>query len=166
MHPLPSVKHIHYYFVSFFFLMIRRPPRSTLFPYTTLFRSGALALSDAEMVTIQINPPTQPVPASVQYLARAMDQFHDRFPVYDDVSSAGNHFHALAVFPKNALVTVTGSYSLDKHSGASAIRCTFTPGGDNYGGFSFQNGILPSGETKPLPNLGTVLNAGIDLTGA
>src|SRR3712207_7952761 len=27
------------YIVSFFFLMIRRPPRSTLFPYTTLFRS-------------------------------------------------------------------------------------------------------------------------------
>src|SRR5476649_660355 len=26
--------------VGFFFLMIRRPPRSTLFPYTTLFRSG------------------------------------------------------------------------------------------------------------------------------
>src|SRR5579871_4721395 len=26
-------------FVHFFFLMIRRPPRSTLFPYTTLFRS-------------------------------------------------------------------------------------------------------------------------------
>src|SRR3712207_7887103 len=25
--------------VPFFFLMIRRPPRSTLFPYTTLFRS-------------------------------------------------------------------------------------------------------------------------------
>src|SRR2546430_12108069 len=30
MHPL---------FLVFFFLMIRRPPRSTLFPYTTLFRS-------------------------------------------------------------------------------------------------------------------------------
>src|SRR5256885_13130295 len=27
------------YCLSFFFLMIRRPPRSTLFPYTTLFRS-------------------------------------------------------------------------------------------------------------------------------
>src|SRR2546430_11028474 len=27
--------------VIFFFLMIRRPPRSTLFPYTTLFRSRA-----------------------------------------------------------------------------------------------------------------------------
>src|SRR5437868_8995268 len=27
------------YIICFFFLMIRRPPRSTLFPYTTLFRS-------------------------------------------------------------------------------------------------------------------------------
>src|SRR5438552_18033379 len=27
------------FFFFFFFLMIRRPPRSTLFPYTTLFRS-------------------------------------------------------------------------------------------------------------------------------
>src|SRR2546430_13075191 len=27
------------YIIFFFFLMIRRPPRSTLFPYTTLFRS-------------------------------------------------------------------------------------------------------------------------------
>src|SRR5256885_16920273 len=35
---------IHYFalcpfYLFFFFLMIRRPPRSTLFPYTTLFRS-------------------------------------------------------------------------------------------------------------------------------
>src|SRR2546422_11714848 len=28
---------------SFFFLMIRRPPRSTLFPYTTLFRSPIIS---------------------------------------------------------------------------------------------------------------------------
>src|SRR5258708_35286023 len=31
------------FFLSFFFLMIRRPPRSTLFPYTTLFRSEILS---------------------------------------------------------------------------------------------------------------------------
>src|SRR6266705_4942750 len=31
----------HNFSKSFFFLMIRRPPRSTLFPYTTLFRSPA-----------------------------------------------------------------------------------------------------------------------------
>src|SRR3989442_15093565 len=29
----------HSFYFRFFFLMIRRPPRSTLFPYTTLFRS-------------------------------------------------------------------------------------------------------------------------------
>src|SRR5437899_4264570 len=46
----------HSSYRSFFFLMIRRPPRSTLFPYTTLFRSarqhllgqrGAVALDHA-----------------------------------------------------------------------------------------------------------------------
>src|SRR5689334_24176580 len=31
-----------YFLDLFFFLMIRRPPRSTLFPYTTLFRSRAV----------------------------------------------------------------------------------------------------------------------------
>src|SRR3712207_7528619 len=31
--------------ICFFFLMIRRPPRSTLFPYTTLFRSVDAAVS-------------------------------------------------------------------------------------------------------------------------
>src|SRR2546427_7809933 len=40
---------------AFFFLMIRRPPRSTLFPYTTLFRSvfrliEALAQADGQVV--------------------------------------------------------------------------------------------------------------------
>src|SRR3712207_7723328 len=33
-------------FLLFFFLMIRRPPRSTLFPYTTLFRSEFAILID------------------------------------------------------------------------------------------------------------------------
>src|SRR5947199_2844859 len=31
-------------FYFFFFLMIRRPPRSTLFPYTTLFRSNTQSI--------------------------------------------------------------------------------------------------------------------------
>src|SRR3712207_7101840 len=33
-------------YLRFFFLMIRRPPRSTLFPYTTLFRSAPLFASE------------------------------------------------------------------------------------------------------------------------
>src|SRR2546425_5943087 len=40
---------------SFFFLMIRRPPRSTLFPYTTLFRSmfwDAAALNEGRLLAV------------------------------------------------------------------------------------------------------------------
>src|SRR5207249_9889140 len=38
------ITHVHYsHGLFFFFLMIRPPPRSTLFPYTTLFRSAAVA---------------------------------------------------------------------------------------------------------------------------
>src|SRR2546422_113362 len=37
--PFPFIPTLPYVFSFFFFLMIRRPPRSTLFPYTTLFRS-------------------------------------------------------------------------------------------------------------------------------
>src|SRR3712207_6868700 len=38
------------FIVFFFFLMIRRPPRSTLFPYTTLFRSVARVVAEALVV--------------------------------------------------------------------------------------------------------------------
>src|SRR2546426_11297223 len=40
---------LHFSFPFFFFLMIRRPPRSTLFPYTTLFRSRSLCLALASL---------------------------------------------------------------------------------------------------------------------
>src|SRR2546430_10040247 len=39
-HSIIFDKSHHPPFSTLFFLMIRRPPRSTLFPYTTLFRSG------------------------------------------------------------------------------------------------------------------------------
>src|SRR2546422_6616477 len=47
-------------FKVFFFLMIRRPPRSTLFPYTTLFRSlvGGMVRDlwrDAEMTSADLD---------------------------------------------------------------------------------------------------------------
>src|SRR5438067_5939178 len=40
---------------AFFFLMIRRPPRSTLFPYTTLFRSSAAAALIARIQFLDFN---------------------------------------------------------------------------------------------------------------
>src|SRR5437588_8799090 len=42
------------YFFLFFFLMIRRPPRSTLFPYTTLFRS--VVGEDATTIDLNLVP--------------------------------------------------------------------------------------------------------------
>src|SRR2546426_12043268 len=41
--------------MPFFFLMIRRPPRSTLFPYTTLFRSSAIWKSQPNSQRVQQN---------------------------------------------------------------------------------------------------------------
>src|SRR5258708_19159683 len=46
---MPSLYCSHHLF-AFFFLMIRRPPRSTLFPYTTLFRSVQFVLLALEML--------------------------------------------------------------------------------------------------------------------
>src|SRR3989475_11252551 len=37
----------------FFFLMIRRPPRSTLFPYTTLFRSDYVGFYDKPLLKFE-----------------------------------------------------------------------------------------------------------------
>src|SRR3954462_12754375 len=37
---------LYHIYDDFFFLMIRRPPRSTLFPYTTLFRSNDTATTE------------------------------------------------------------------------------------------------------------------------
>src|SRR5437870_10985416 len=45
--------------LSFFFLMIRRPPSSTLFPYTTLFRSSAAGPVAGREITIR-HPDVRP----------------------------------------------------------------------------------------------------------
>src|SRR3712207_9151194 len=44
--------------MCFFFLMIRRPPRSTLFPYTTLFRSPAMGPAFADPTLVAQLPDT------------------------------------------------------------------------------------------------------------
>src|SRR3989442_4964264 len=45
--------------------MIRRPPRSTLFPYTTLFRSLPAAAQTPEVTLTRIDCGTNPVPVAV-----------------------------------------------------------------------------------------------------
>src|SRR5688572_31093760 len=47
-------------FFSVFFLMIRPPPTSTLFPYTTLFRSAAPAATDKPTVALVLKTLNHP----------------------------------------------------------------------------------------------------------
>src|SRR3989475_8730519 len=55
----------HYFAFLFFFLMIRRPPRSTLFPYTTLFRSTGAAVGGGLLLGFTL-PPLSPLPPRVR----------------------------------------------------------------------------------------------------
>src|SRR5205814_9349389 len=50
-------------FLFFFFLMIRRPPRSTLFPYTTLFRSPRVATGGSRRRRAGSGIPRGPTPS-------------------------------------------------------------------------------------------------------
>jgi hypothetical protein len=110
--------------------------------------------------------------ASILYIKKEMDQYHNRFVVYEDVSSAGNHFHVYAKIPDGtAPVEMNGSFvvpSSGQHqTGATVIRCEFKKDTSHlFGGFYFQNGILPAGQFSPLPNFGETPNAGINLSGA
>src|SRR5205823_14829229 len=56
--------YFHFFFSFFFFLMLRRPPRSTLFPYTTLFRSGMLR-SRTNQITFRNSVTTLPSGATL-----------------------------------------------------------------------------------------------------
>jgi hypothetical protein len=113
-------------------------------------------------------PACKSAAAGVAHLAQVMDEFHSRFPVYDDLGSPGNHFHAWAAIPnERALVRISGGSTENPHSGATAIRAELDPATpDGYGGFYFLNGMLPPGATSPQLNFGTVPDAGVDLWGA
>src|SRR2546429_10021568 len=58
--------------VFFFFLMIRRPPRSTLFPYTTLFRSILIGsqVESAVLAWIKVDPDLNPLAGTWQVVSR------------------------------------------------------------------------------------------------
>src|SRR2546427_10823983 len=66
-----TLKHI-------FFLMIRRPPRSTLFPYTTLFRSRRPAAPSTSAASSAANPhrepPGAPAPRSEEHTSELQSQ--------------------------------------------------------------------------------------------
>src|SRR3712207_7292769 len=85
-------------YVDFFFLMIRRPPRSTLFPYTTLFRSAVGGDRDgAGQAVDRLDAGHAPHIGLVGQSARAVAQLrpvHDRRIDQDRKSTRLNSSHA------------------------------------------------------------------------
>src|SRR5437867_5397390 len=63
--------------ILFFFLMIRRPPRSTLFPYTTLFRSNSTR------VPLRLMEPGCTFPATRRRLVRSEEHTSELQSPYD-----------------------------------------------------------------------------------
>src|SRR3712207_9309470 len=81
------------YVFDFFFLMIRRPPRSTLFPYTTLFRS-AVAGGDYDTGTARSAGVAQAIMVARQDASRR-DVFRTQKPGAPDRKSTRlNSSHA------------------------------------------------------------------------
>ncbi len=145
------------------------PKRGAKIPNALLVACLLGVPSDSKASVPECSPEAcQSAAASLDYLRRVMDQFHDRFPVYDDLGSAGNHFHARAKIPdEHAPVLILGGSTDQPHSGATATRNELIASSPSaFGGFFFLNGVLPAGHRAPLLNFGTYPNAGIDLTGA
>src|SRR3712207_7007016 len=83
----------------FFFLMIRRPPRSTLFPYTTLFRSPCAAPVGARGRSVPCDRPCPQCSGRVN-LARDQDRKSTRLN-----SSHANISYAVFCLKKKKNVT-------------------------------------------------------------
>src|ERR1019366_10623588 len=72
-------------FIFFFFLMIRRPPRSTLFPYTTLFRSHYVQQQE-ELVLGQV--------VDIHPIGQHAGDIYDGEIVGETLGDADDHEHA------------------------------------------------------------------------
>ena len=119
---------------------------------------------------------------SINFLRDRMDEFHTRFPIYDDVSAAGNHFNKYAIIKNVAKqstienVSVTGAWKINPHSGATCLKFSFTPDKtipNDFGGYFLMNGVLTThnpperGDTlEPQVNFGEIPKAGLDIIGA
>jgi hypothetical protein len=94
-----------------------------------------VAMGLSALAVLPLPAGAQPTPeasaaAAIAHLRAVMDHYHDRIPVYDDVSSAGNRFHVYAKIPDpGAAVAMNGSSIDGPRSGATAIRAVFTGSG-------------------------------------
>src|SRR5690554_7788798 len=78
----------------FFFLMIRRPPRSTLFPYTTLFRSAGASVYSASEIAREEFPDYSVEERSAASIARRLqDPLSELVKIEDRKSTRLNSSH-------------------------------------------------------------------------
>src|SRR5260370_21305932 len=73
--------------MTFFFLMIRRPPRSTLFPYTTLFRSAAVARQPGR-VALAVSQLVRAAPGRDDVVGATVDKRGIACPELDRLAAA------------------------------------------------------------------------------
>src|SRR3712207_2372151 len=104
----------------FFFLMIRRPPRSTLFPYTTLFRSNALL-------------------GTANLLLQAIERYHPRAVVLTDGAEA-------AVYRKELLP----QYHADRPPLEEGLARQFADSEEFFGAFGWQTMVHDTLEADDL----------------
>ena len=101
--------------------MIRRPPRSTLFPYTTLFRSfdGQLTGEDVIQITIQADPVD--VPPSVAILTPTSGQVFwvDTFDSVEGAWYIDVAFTATATDPEDGSLNGTDVRWIARRAGAA-----------------------------------------------
>src|SRR5947209_13258164 len=106
-------------FFCFFFLMIRPPPRSTLFPYTTLFRS---------------RPALRPVPPQLQLQVRPQlaRQHRDRKSTRLNSSHANISYAVFCLKKKNNILQISGKTSQDVHNMLYAVDRKILTLHENY----------------------------------
>src|SRR5439155_21125164 len=101
------------FLVSFFFLLIRRPPRSTLFPYTTLFRSPVVGRERVRVGAERLE----------DVVVLLLGKYNDVLKALDRKSTRLNSSHvaiSYAVFClKKKKKDIT--YTIEKHEHATAL---------------------------------------------
>src|SRR5688572_144322 len=175
----------------FFFLMIRRPPRSTLFPYTTLFRSGlrllfhvGLAFLPAALLGPVLDDPIEehlfyPFPVLAALFrgglwmiwldrTRAPEQGSGLESLTVRTARAIGVFRCVAMWPgtSRSMMTIVGAMLLGLRA-SSAAEFSFLLGVPTLGAaclYKLAKNLLESADSG-APNLFEVLGVGTTLTG-
>ena len=132
--------------------------------------TAILLLAPAARAANMFNAASSGRPDGVDYLAHVMDRFHQKFHVYDDYLSAGNHFSERGQMcnpgDEDSVPPMQENWSENPYSGLTCIRCEFRADRSNWGGWFFLNGALTGSDRSPRLNWGDVPDAGHRLSGA